>query len=216
MHIRLEEVDFRYGTEGFRLNIPRWELASRRSAAFIGPSGSGKSTLLRLLAGILVPRDGTVEMNGQNLPVYSDASRRAFRIRNVGFVFQDFRLVEYLDVRENLLLPFRINRALELGENADVEAMAERLDIAEHLKKYPAELSQGEKQRVAIGRALLPGPGLVLADEPTGNLDPNNTRRIMDLLLEQTTDATLVMATHDHTLARRLDEVMDFSKFQSS
>lgn len=213
MRIRLEEVDFRYSAEGFRLAIPRWELDSGRSAAFIGPSGSGKSTLLRLLAGILMPRDGAVEIDGQNLPVYSDASRRAFRIRNVGFVFQDFRLVEYLCVRENLLLPFRINTALAMDESVDADAMAKRLGIAAHLDKYPDELSQGEKQRVAIGRALLPGPGLVLADEPTGNLDPDNTSRIMDLLLEQTAGATLVMATHDHALARRLDEVMDFSEF---
>jgi putative ABC transport system ATP-binding protein len=122
--------------------------------------------------------------------------------------------VEYLDVRENLRLPFRINAALPMDRADGLEALAESLGIAAQLDKYPGELSQGEKQRVAIGRALLPGPQLVLADEPTGNLDPDNTQRIMDLLLEQADDATVVMVTHDHSLVERFDSVMDFEEFQ--
>jgi len=214
MQIRLKKVEFSYGSNGFRLGIPDWKLDSGQNAAFLGPSGSGKTTLLRLLAGILKPDAGIAELDGQNLCDLSDANRRAFRIQNVGFVFQDFRLVEYLNIRENLLLPFRINNALSMEAAQGLEALAESLGIAEHLGKYPDELSQGEKQRVAIGRALLPGPRLVLADEPTGNLDPDNTQRIMDLLFEQAVDATVVMVTHDHSLADRFDAVMDFGELQ--
>jgi putative ABC transport system ATP-binding protein len=215
MEIRLEQVDFRYRGDGFRLRIPEWRLAAGQRAAFLGPSGSGKTTLLRLLAGILAPDAGCVELDGRNFRGLDDAARRAFRIRNVGFVFQDFQLVEYLDVRENLRLPFRINAALPMDRVDGLEALAESLGIAAQLDKYPGELSQGEKQRVAIGRALLPGPRLVLADEPTGNLDPDNTRRIMDLLLGQAGDATVVMVTHDHSLVERFDSVMDFGEFQT-
>ena len=123
--------------------------------------------------------------------------------------------MEYLSVRENLLLPFRINSALLMESAGGLETLAESLGIKAYLEKYPDQLSQGEKQRVAIGRALLPGPRLVLADEPTGNLDPDNTRRIMDLLFEQTADATVVMVTHDHSLADRFDAVMDFGELQA-
>ena len=215
MDIRLNGIDFRYRAGDFRLHIPKWELEAGQKAAFLGPSGSGKTTLLRLLAGILAPDAGRVELAGEDLGGWDDAVRRAFRICNVGFVFQDFRLVEYLSVRENLLLPFRINNALLMESAGGLEALAESLGIKAYLEKYPDQLSQGEKQRVAIGRALLPGPRLVLADEPTGNLDPDNTMRIMDLLFEQAAAATVVMVTHDHSLADRFDAVMDFGELQA-
>ena len=214
MEIQLKGIDFRYRAGEFRLSVPQWRLEGGQKAAFLGPSGSGKTTLLRLLAGILAPDAGRVELAGEDLGGWDDAARRAFRICNVGFVFQDFRLVEYLSVRENLLLPFRINNALLMKSTGGLEALAESLGIKAYLEKYPNQLSQGEKQRVAIGRALLPGPRLVLADEPTGNLDPDNTRRIMDLLFEQAADATVVMVTHDHSLADRFDAVMDFGGLQ--
>jgi len=214
MEIRLKGIDFRYRAGDFRLRVPEWRLEARQKAAFLGPSGSGKTTLLRLLAGILAPDTGRVELAGEDLGGLDDAARRAFRICNVGFVFQDFRLVEYLNVRENLLLPFRINDALSM-EAIGLESLAESLGIKAYLEKYPDQLSQGEKQRVAIGRALLPGPRLVLADEPTGNLDSDNTQRIMDLLFEQAADATVVMVTHDHSLADRFDAVMDFGELQA-
>ena len=215
MEIRLKGIDFRYRAADFRLRIPEWRLEAGQTAAFLGPSGSGKTTLLRLLAGILVSDAGRVALGGEDLSGLDDAARRAFRICNVGFVFQDFRLVEYLSVRENLLLPFRINNALLMESAGELETLAESLGIKAYLEKYPDQLSQGEKQRVAIGRALLPGPRLVLADEPTGNLDPDNTRRIMDLLFEQAADATVVMVTHDHSLADRFDAVMDFGELQA-
>ena len=215
MEIRLKGIDFRYHAGEFRLRVPEWRLEGGQKAAFLGPSGSGKTTLLRLLAGILAPDAGRVELAGEDLGGLDDAARRAFRICNVGFVFQDFRLVEYLSVRENLLLPFRINNALLMESAGGLETLAELLGIKAYLEKYPDQLSQGEKQRVAIGRALLPGPRLVLADEPTGNLDPDNTRRIMDLFFEQAADATVVMVTHDHSLASRFDAVMDFGELQA-
>ena len=148
----------------------------------------------------------------------SDAERRAFRIRKVGFVFQDFELIDYLDVRENILLPFRINPALTLNSKVQEElnSLAESLGLTDKLKRRIDQLSQGEKQRVAICRALLPRPEMVLADEPTGNLDPDNKRRIIEILFEQSTrtKATLVVVTHDHSLLDGFDQVIDFEQFQ--
>ncbi|MBR89852.1 MAG: ABC transporter ATP-binding protein [Verrucomicrobiales bacterium] len=213
MEIRLQGVDFRYGGDGFRLRVPEWQLEAGGRAVFTGASGSGKTTLLRLLAGILLADEGKVELDGEDFGGLGDGERRAFRIRNVGFVFQDFRLVEYLDVRENLLLPFRINRALPMERAEKLESLAEGLGIAGLLDRHPGDLSQGERQRVAIGRALLPGPRLILADEPTGNLDPDNSGKIMDLLLKQAAAATVVMVTHDHSLVERFDVVKDFGEF---
>ncbi|MFM1557514.1 MAG: ATP-binding cassette domain-containing protein, partial [Limisphaerales bacterium] len=131
--------------------------------------------------------------------------------------FQDFRLVDHLDVRENILLPYRLNDALPVYDSIEsqVKQQAERLDLADKLDSPVDELSQGEQQRVAICRALLPRPELLLADEPTGNLDPKNKDRILDQLFQQTesAEATLVMVTHDHALLDRFDRVIDFTKF---
>ena len=173
---------------------------------------------LRLLAGIVTPQSGTVTVGEVPVNELADAGRRAFRIRHIGFVFQDFRLVEHLDVRENILLPYRLNDALPVYDSIEsqVKQQAERLDLADKLDSPVDELSQGEQQRVAICRALLPRPDLLLADEPTGNLDPKNKDRILDQLFQQaeSAEATLVMVTHDHALLDRFDRVIDFTKFQ--
>ena len=147
----------------------------------------------------------------------SEAERRSFRISQIGFVFQDFRLIDYLNIRENMLLPYRLNTTLKLNANVEnrLGKLAEILLLTDKLLSPIDELSQGEQQRTAIGRALLPKPRLILADEPTGNLDPDNTRRIMDLLFEQAAGATVVMVTHDHSLAARFDTVMDFGELQA-
>jgi len=149
----------------------------------------------------------------------SDAERRNFRISNIGFVFQEFELIDYLDVLDNILHPYRITGALKLSAEVRQRAiyLTEQMGIAEHLKKHPGELSQGEKQRAAICRALLPNPSLILADEATGNLDPSNKTRILDLLFKcvEDHDATLVAVTHDHELLPRFDRVIDFQRFQT-
>lgn len=218
MKATIKDLEFGYAEGGFQLRIPELEIAAGAKVAFVGPSGSGKTTLLRLLAGVSAPDKGAVDAGGSRLGELSDAQRRAFRIRKVGFVFQDFELIDYLDVRENILLPYRINPALILDSTVrdELVELAESMGLTDKLKRRIDQLSQGEKQRVAICRALLPRPEIILADEPTGNLDPDNKRRILDILFEQSsrTKATLIVVTHDHSLLDGFDRVIDFEQFR--
>ena len=179
--IAIRELEFRYGTGEFRLEIPRLDVAAGESAAFIGPSGSGKTTLLNLMAGIVCPSRGSIDLGGVDVAALSDGHRRDLRITKIGLVFQEFELLEYLSVLDNILLPYRINAALVLDAAAWQRArqLAAEVGIADKLKRYPRQLSQGERQRVAVCRAVLPQPTLLLADEPTGNLDPANKGRVL-------------------------------------
>jgi putative ABC transport system ATP-binding protein len=217
--IELRGVQFAYRGGNFQLDIPSFRVQSGERLAVIGPSGSGKTTLLNLIAGILIPVRGNVEVDGTEVSVLGDARRRDFRIRNIGFVFQDFELLDYLNVLDNILHPYRIS-ALRLDRTVRerAEGLAERLEVGDKLIRRADDLSQGEKQRVAICRALLPGPRLILADEATGNLDPRNKGRILDLLFDSVADhgATLLAVTHDHELLPRFDRVVDFADFQSA
>ena len=216
MQAKLREAGFSYGDEGFRLFVPKFDLSSGERVALIGPSGSGKTTFLHLLAGILVPREGLVQVGEKELSRLDDFTRRAFRISNLGLVFQDFRLIEYLNARENMLLPYRLGAELRLQESVldRMRILAERLRVSGLLDSPVKRLSQGERQRVAIGRALLVRPGMSLADEPTGNLDPSGKQRIMDLLFDQALEleATLIVVTHDHASLDRFDRVVDFDR----
>ena len=216
MQAKVREAGFSYGDEGFRLFVPKFDLSSGERVALIGPSGSGKTTFLHLLAGILVPREGLVRVGEKELSRLDDFTRRAFRISKLGLVFQDFRLIEYLNARENMLLPYRLGAELRLKESVldRMRILAERLRVSGLLDSPVKRLSQGERQRVAIGRALLVRPGMILADEPTGNLDPSDKQRIMDLLFDQALEleATLIVVTHDHALLDRFDRVVDFDR----
>ena len=216
MQAKVREAGFSYGDEGFRLFVPKFDLSSGERVALIGPSGSGKTTFLHLLAGILVPREGLVRVGEKELSRLDDFTRRAFRISKLGLVFQDFRLIEYLNARENMLLPYRLGSELRLKESVldRMRILAERLRVSGLLDSPVKRLSQGERQRVAIGRALLVRPGMILADEPTGNLDPSDKQRIMDLLFDQALEleATLIVVTHDHALLDRFDRVVDFDR----
>ena len=216
--ITIRYLEFGYRTGEFRLNVPEFGVARSEKVAVIGPSGSGKTTLLNLIAGILTPITGTINVGDVPVNQLSDAERRDFRITNVGFVFQDFELLDYLNVLDNILHPYRITRALML--NKDVRARAlmltEAMGIGDKLKRFANDLSQGERQRAAICRALLPHPKVILADEATGNLDPSNKTRILDLLFQSVEehDTTLLAVTHDHELLKRFDRVVDFQDFQ--
>jgi ABC-type lipoprotein export system ATPase subunit len=215
--IRVQGLEFAYGEGDFRLRIPELHVGEGQNTAFIGPSGSGKTTLLNLIAGITVPVAGAITTHGVEVSGLSDAERRNFRISRVGLVFQEFELLEYLSVLDNILLPFRINPSLRLDRTVRERArsLAEQVGIVDKLARHPGRLSQGERQRVAVCRALLPQPGLLLADEPTGNLDPANKDRVLDIFFDQAraTGTTLVAVTHDHELLPRFDRVVDFKKF---
>ena len=193
--------------EDFGMTADRGE-----SIALTGPSGSGKSTLLNLRAGILRPDGGliTLRVDGEVIE-YAAQSREGLtrlRRRHIGYVFQFFNLVPTLTVRENVLLPLELNGRPDLVSEA--LGRLENLGLSERMDDFPAHLSGGERQRTAIARALAHRPTLVLADEPTGNLDAESAERVVDLLVRETTAApcTLVMATHNPTVAARADQTI--------
>ena len=215
--IEIKDLRFQYGAGGFCLDIPRLQVADGETVAVVGPSGSGKTTLLNLIAGITRPQSGQVVTGATDLAALDDRAIRNFRIENIGLVFQEFELLDYLDVLDNVLLPYRINSSLQL--DAAVMQRARELltsvGMGDKLDRYPDNLSQGEKQRVAVCRALLVKPPLLLADEPTGNLDVMNKDRVLDILLDYAKDngATLVTVTHDRELFERFERVVDFNQF---
>ena len=216
--IIISDLDFRYPSGEFRLRIPEFQVAGSEKVAVVGPSGSGKTTLLNLIAGILISTTGIVKVENTTMNELADDRRRDFRISNVGFVFQDFELLDYLSVLDNILHPYRITKALSLNKTVRQRAVdtADALGIGDMLKRYPEDLSKGEKQRVAICRAILSKPKLILADEPTGNLDPDNKTKILDLLFHSVEEhkATLLAVTHDYELLKRFDRVIDFNDFR--
>ena len=186
--------------------------ASGRTTALWGPSGSGKSTLLKAMAGILVPDEGAVvfhDANGDTLDVSSASERQRlrFRRRHLGFIFQFFNLVPTLTVAENVMLPLELNR---LADPSGALARLETLGLAHCADRFPETLSGGEQQRVAIARALAHSPAVVLADEPTGNLDAANADAVTELLWQETARAqcALVVATHNLRIAEKADEVV--------
>jgi len=176
--------------------------------AVVGPSGAGKSTLLALLAGLDLPSEGYVVLNGVNLGELDEDGRARVRAESVGFVFQSFHLVPSLNALENVMLP------LELAGRDDARdasrAIIERVGLGERWSHYPAQLSGGEKQRVAIARAFATEPAVLFADEPTGNLDARTGETIMALMFElnRRSSTTLVLVTHDSSLAGRCDRVL--------
>jgi putative ABC transport system ATP-binding protein len=216
--IKISGLQFRYDEGDFRMSVPDLPVEGGERVAVVGPSGSGKTTLLNLIAGIERPQSGEISAIGIDLAELDDAAVRDFRIENIGLVFQEFELLEYLDVLDNVLLPYRINNSLKL----DIEIRQRAVDLLDSVgigdmaDRYPDQLSQGERQRVAVCRALLVNPTLLLADEPTGNLDPANKGRVLDILIDYAddNDATLVTVTHDSDLLERFSRVIDFKEFQ--
>jgi putative ABC transport system ATP-binding protein len=178
------------------------------SVAIVGASGAGKSTLLALLAGLDLPTEGEILLDGVNLTNLDEDGRAAVRAASVGFVFQSFHLVPSLNALENVMLP------LELAGKKDPRQAAtdilRKVGLGERWSHYPAQLSGGEKQRVAIARAFATEPAVLFADEPTGNLDSGTGGNIVDLMfdLNRNSSTTLVLVTHDHSLAERCDRIL--------
>ncbi len=216
--ISLENIYFQYPDSDFKLSIDQLNFDIGSKTALIGTSGYGKTTMLNLIAGIILPENGNVIIDDNKINTLNDRERRDFRIQNIGFIFQDFKLIPYLNLMDNILLPFRINSIIQIEKETLQTAndLAEDLGIADKLKKYPSKLSHGEKQRAAICRALLNHPSIILADEPTGNLDPENKKKIMEILFNAVNkfNATLITVTHDHDMLKGFEEIVDFKKFQ--
>lgn len=176
--------------------------------AVVGPSGSGKSTLLHIIGAMDRPTRGDVTVAGQDLNRLSQSDLTRFRRQSVGFVFQTFNLIPNLTALENVALPMEFNGIARAVRRQRARALLERFGLGHRLKHYPRELSGGEMQRVAIARAIANEPPLVLADEPTGNLDSQSGQMIYDTLREIARDRTVLVVTHAEELAQRADRVL--------
>lgn len=174
-------------------------------AAIIGTSGSGKSTLLNMLGGLDVPTEGSVRVEKYMLDKLSDDDLTVFRRKRIGFIFQNYNLIPYMTVYENIVLPIRLDGKLE--DKAFLKEIVEFLQLEEKLTKFPNHLSGGQQQRVAIARALVSKPAIVLADEPTGNLDTRTSDAVIELLklTSQKFGQTIVMITHNPEIAKKAD-----------
>jgi ABC-type lipoprotein export system ATPase subunit len=218
--IAVRELEFGYPVGGFRLRVPELRVAAGERVALVGPSGCGKTTLINLLAGIQEAAAGSVEVAGLDMAALGPQDRQDLRILRLGLVFQEFELLEYLDVLENVLLPYRLTPLLQLDDGVRQVALEllANLGLGDKTRRYPAQLSQGERQRVALGRALVTRPAVVLGDEPTGNLDPRNRDHVIDALLHygRDTGAPVVIVTHDHELLPRFDRVIQVAELVSA
>ncbi|NDP63886.1 ABC transporter ATP-binding protein [Polaromonas sp.] len=209
MRLKISQLGKRYGDAAVFSNVSL-DVAPGEFVAIVGESGVGKSTLLNCMAGLDSWDEGSVVLNGADLGAMNDDQRALLRRRQVGFVFQAFHVLPHLDVAQNVALPL-----LLLGEpdDARVEALLEAVGLGGLGRRLPQQLSGGQLQRVAIARALVHRPGLLLADEPTGNLDPTTATKVMDALIAQTREqgAAMVLVTHSVAAAARADRVLHLS-----
>jgi putative ABC transport system ATP-binding protein len=209
--IEVSNVELSLGRGAARVHILKGvslEVEAGEAVGLVGPSGSGKSSLLMVLAGLERADAGSIRIEGQELAGLSEDQLALFRGRRIGIVFQSFHLVPTMTARENVALPLELAGRPDALERAEAELRA--VGLGERLDHYPAQLSGGEQQRVAIARALAPDPAILVADEPTGNLDETTGAAIVELLfrLKRERGATLVLVTHDMGLAARCDRMI--------
>jgi putative ABC transport system ATP-binding protein len=192
------------------------EFQSGQITAILGKSGSGKSTLLNLISGIDEPDSGQIWVDGQNLTTLPERDRTLFRRASIGFVFQFFNLIPTLTVGENVSLPLELNRVPRLQARQKARDVLEAVDLLDRWKTFPEKLSGGEQQRVALARALVHDPLLILADEPTGNLDEETGAQVMTLLarLAREQNRTLLIVTHSQEAASYADRILRLSHGQ--
>ena len=209
--ITLAGVNLSLGQGAARVHILKdisLHIGTGEAVGLVGPSGSGKSTLLMVMAGLERADSGSVQIAGQNLGTFDEDALARFRGRQVGIVFQSFHLIPTMTALENVAVPLELAGAADAQERARAELVA--VGLAERFDHYPAQLSGGEQQRVAVARALAPNPAIIVADEPTGNLDEDTGKHIIELLFAGHAErkSTLVLVTHDAVLAARCSRVV--------
>lgn len=209
--LRVEHLSKTYGAGEARVDALQdvsFTLQKGEFTAVVGESGSGKSTLLNCIGGLDTPTSGRVWLDGQDLFSMKENQRTVFRRQNIGFVFQSFHLVAELNVEQNIIFPLLLDH--QNPDPRQVEEILEVLGLADRRHHLPGQLSGGQQQRVAIGRALIMRPMLVLADEPTGNLDSGNSQDVMDLLMKASRyyQQTILMITHNEHLTTGVDRVL--------
>jgi len=218
--IELSDLHFEYPDSEFSLHIPQWTIGSGEQAAVIGRSGGGKTTFLHLLAGILTPDTGAVRIEGVDITGFPAEERQDLRALRMGLIFQEFELLEYLTLFDNILLPFRISPVLRLTPEVRQRAgsLAHQVGLGDKLRRFPRHLSHGERQRIAVCRALVTQPALLLSDEPTGNLDVANRDLVMDMLFRysEQSGAPLLVVTHDPELQERFQRLVLIEDFTST
>ena len=209
--ISISDLHITLGTGASRVHVLKGidlEIAEGKSAGIVGPSGSGKSTLLMVIGGLERPDGGDIIINNQNLGNMSEDQLASFRGKNIGIVFQSFHLIPNMTAIENVAVPLELSGHKDAMQRARDELAA--VGLEERLNHYPAQLSGGEQQRVAISRALAPRPKILIADEPTGNLDDDTGEQIINLLFEKQREysMTLGLVTHNNNLAAKCDRVI--------
>jgi len=214
--LQIRDLHFQYPASDFKIEISDIKITQGSKIAISGKSGSGKTTLIHLISGILKPQSGEILFYDKSITDMNDKEIRKHRISNIGFIFQEFELLEYLNVMDNLILPYKINKSLVLDAEIKDKAkeIANRIGIGNKIDQHPKQLSGGERQRLAIARALITSPPLIIADEPTGNLDEKTSNIVMDEITDQVsyTNSTLIMISHNNELISSFDEIIDIQE----
>ena len=209
--LKVQKLCKTYGTGAVKVDALKdvsFSLEKGEFVAVVGESGSGKSTLLNCIGALDVPDSGVITMDGNNLFTMKEEERTIFRRRNIGFIFQSFQLVSELTVEQNIVFPLLLD--YRKPKTSDVEEILELLGLTDRRNHLPSQLSGGQQQRAAIGRALITKPKLILADEPTGNLDSKNSQDVIDLLTKASRhyQQTILMITHNNSLTSMADRVL--------
>lgn len=215
--IHASRLRFAYPASAFTLEVGDFAVARGEAVAVVGPSGSGKTTLLSLLCGIEVPQAGGIAVDGVPVAQLDEPARRAFRLAKIGQVFQRVELLEYLSLEENILLPLRLcGKAADAPARRRAHDLLARVGLSDKVRRLPGTLSQGERQRAGICRALIARPPVVLADEPTSSLDAAAAGPVLDLFFQLVREegATVVCLTHDVSILPRFDRVMDMAQLK--
>ena len=210
--IQFDNVSLSYGTKSDAVEVLKsisFSIDSKEVVSIVGPSGSGKTSIIMLASGLETASSGSVKVNGQEIVGLKENQLSEVRRKNIGIVFQSFYLIPNLTAVENVLLSLEANQQFDLEQ--DAKNLLDEFGLSHRLNHLPSELSGGEQQRVAIARALINKPKIILADEPTGNLDSANSESMIDLLFDYTkkSQTSLVMVTHDNTIANRCDRTIE-------